>query len=124
MEEHEVYSVVGDEGFHKLIAAFYRQVPLDEVLAPMYPSQDLTGAEKRLRDFLIFRFGGPQRYIEERGHPRLRMRHAPFSVNELARQHWLRMMGKALSEVDVPEEAKHLLWAYFESTAAAMINRP
>lgn len=123
MEEHEVYPAIGEDGFQKLIAAFYRQVPNDDVLGPMYPPEDLAGAEKRLRDFLIFRFGGPQRYIEERGHPRLRMRHAPFPVNDEARQHWLRMMGKALSEADIPSEAKDLLWGYFESTAQAMVNR-
>ncbi|MCU1294761.1 MAG: hemoglobin-like protein [Bryobacterales bacterium] len=123
MEEHEVYSVIGEEGFEKLISAFYKQVPHNDVLGPMYPPEDLPGAEKRLRDFLIFRFGGPQRYIEERGHPRLRMRHAPFPVSDLARQHWLRMMQVALTEVDIPDQAKQLLWGYFESTAAAMINR-
>jgi hemoglobin len=124
VEEHEVYSAIGEEGFEKLIASFYSQVPQDPVLGPLYPPDDLAGAEKRLRDFLIFRFGGPQRYIEERGHPRLRMRHAPFPVDETARQHWLRMMGRALEQTDLPSEAKHVLWAYFESTAAAMVNRP
>ncbi len=123
MEEHEVYTTIGEEGFERLIGAFYKQVPADPVLGPMYPPEDLAGAEKRLRDFLIFRFGGPQRYIEERGHPRLRMRHAPFPVNDTARQHWLRMMGTALTETELPIEAKELLWAYFESTAAAMMNR-
>ena len=123
MEESEIYSVIGEEGFEKLIAAFYQQVPHDEVLGPMYPADDLAGAERRLRDFLIFRFGGPQRYIEERGHPRLRMRHAPFPVNQTAQQHWLTMMHNALRQTSMPEEAKQILWAYFESTAAAMINR-
>ncbi len=107
----------------QLIAAFYRQVPQDEVLGPMYPPDDLAGAEERLRSFLIFRFGGPQHYIEERGHPRLRMRHAPFAVNQSAREHWLNMMSNALKETAIPDEAKQVLWAYFESTAAAMINR-
>ena len=123
MEEHEVYTAIGEEGFGKLIAAFYRQVPADPVLGPMYPPEDLAGAEKRLRDFLIFRFGGPQRYVEERGHPRLRMRHAPFPVNDVARQHWLEMMNRALTETNLPEEARQILWAYFESTASAMMNR-
>lgn len=123
MEEHEVYAAIGEEGFKKLISAFYSQVPRDPVLGPMYPPEDLAGAENRLRDFLIFRFGGPQRYIEERGHPRLRMRHAPFPVDDLARQHWLGMMGKALTETEIAEDAKRILWAYFESTAAAMMNR-
>lgn len=123
MEEHEVYSVIGEEGFEKLISAFYSQVPHDPVLGAMYPPDDLAGAEKRLRDFLIFRFGGPQRYVEERGHPRLRMRHAPFPVDDVARQHWLHLMGKALEQTDIATAAKHLLWTYFESTAAAMVNR-
>lgn len=123
MEEQDVYSAIGEEGFEKLIAAFYRQVPEDEVLGPLYPSDDLAGAEKRLRDFLIFRFGGPQRYVEERGHPRLRMRHAPFPVNDLARQHWLQLMDRALTETAIPDEAKNILRTYFESTAAAMMNQ-
>ncbi|MBV9081091.1 MAG: globin [Acidobacteriaceae bacterium] len=123
MEESEVYSVIGEEGFRKLIGAFYSQVPDDEVLAPMYDAGDFAGAEQRLRDFLIFRFGGPQRYVEERGHPRLRMRHAPFPVTELAREHWMKMMNHALDTTGIPDKAKQLLRAYFESTAAAMINR-
>ncbi len=121
--ENEIYSVVGEDGFTRLVAAFYRQVPHDEVLAPMYPADDLAGAEQRLRDFLIFRFGGPQKYIEDRGHPRLRMRHAPFPVDQSAREHWLQMMSQALTETEMPAEAKEILWAYFESTAAAMMNR-
>jgi hemoglobin len=121
--ESEIYSVIGEEGFQSLIAAFYRQVPHDEVLAPMYPEGDFAGAEQRLRDFLIFRFGGPNRYIEDRGHPRLRMRHAPFPVDQSAREHWLQMMSKALAETAIPAEAKEILWSYFEATAAAMMNR-
>jgi hemoglobin len=123
VEEQEIYSAIGEKGFEQLIAAFYRQVPHDDVLGPMYPQDDLAGAERRLREFLIFRFGGPPRYIEARGHPRLRMRHAPFPVNQTAQQHWLAMMRNALRETEIPEEAKLVLWAYFESTAAAMINR-
>src|SRR5438552_3103045 len=81
VDELDVYAVVGEEGFTRLIAAFYRQVPADPILGPMYPPGDLAGAEQRLRDFLIGRFGGPQRYTEQRGHPRLRARHMPFAVN-------------------------------------------
>ena len=76
MEEQEVYRLIGDEGFARLVSAFYRRVPHDDLLGPMYGEDDLAGAEHRLRDFLVFRFGGPPRYIETRGHPRLRMRHA------------------------------------------------
>jgi len=124
LEEQEIYSVIGEDGFTRLIAAFYRQVPLDPVLGRLYPKDDLAGAEQRLRDFLIFRFGGPQRYIEQRGHPRLRMRHAPFPIGTEARDHWLQLMRNALAEADLPKEAAAILWNYFEPTANAMMNRP
>ena len=93
-----IYDLIGEEGFQRLIRAFYRQVPDDPVLGPMYPSEDLAGAEQRLRDFLIFRFGGPPRYIEQRGHPRLRMRHFPFAIDRNARNRWVRLMDNALEE--------------------------
>jgi hemoglobin len=105
------------------VHAFYQQIPKDEILGPIYPKDDLTGAEERLREFLIFRFGGPERYIEQRGHPRLRMRHAPFPVDEAARNRWMQLMTNALHEVAIPEEAKQILMRYFEDTATAMMNR-
>ena len=71
MDESEVFAAVGEEGFARLIAAFYKQVPGDNILGPMYPEHERQAAEVRLRDFLIYRFGGPQRYIEQRGHPRV-----------------------------------------------------
>jgi hemoglobin len=123
MEEQEVYAALGEEGFRRLIAAFYRQVPNDDILGPLYPQDDFAGAEQRLGDFLIFRFGGPQHYIERRGHPRLRMRHAPFPVDQAARDRWMQLMNKAITEVEVPSEAKQILLAYFDSTATAMMNR-
>ena len=122
MEEHEVYAAIGEDGFERLIAAFYRQVPGDDLLGPMYRRGDLAGAEQRLRDFVIYRFGGSQRYIEQRGHPRLRMRHAPFEVTSAARDRWMQLMGKALAETEMPAEAKRILRAFFESAATAMIN--
>ncbi len=124
MQEQDVYTALGEEGFQRLIAAFYHQVPSDTVLGPLYPADDLAGAEERLRDFLIYRFGGPPRYLENRGHPRLRMRHAPFPVGEQARLHWLQLMHRALEITGVPPEPKQILWSYFESTAEAMKNRP
>jgi hemoglobin len=123
MQEQEVYSAIGEAGFANLVAHFYRQVPQDNILGPLYRGRDLAGAEQRLRDFLIFRFGGPPRYIEERGHPRLRMRHAPFAVTHAGRERWLKLMAIALAETEMPMEAKDILWTYFESTATAMINR-
>ena len=124
MEEHEIYAAVGEDGFHRLIAAFYRQVPSDDILGPMYPGADLTGAEQRLRDFLIGRFGGPSRYIEERGHPRLRMRHMPFAVNGAARERWLQLMTNALDEVRFPPDVDAFLREFFHGVSAMLINRP
>jgi hemoglobin len=123
VEEHEVYSAIGQDGFERLIAAFYRQIPNDGILGPLYRGRDLAAAEQRLRDFLIYRFGGPQRYIEERGHPRLRMRHAPFPIDQAARDRWLQLMRTALAESDLPREASEVLRSFFESTATFLINR-
>ncbi len=92
MDELNVYALIGEEGFARLVGAFYRQVPKDDILSRMYPLHDLQGAEERLRDFLVGRFGGPQRYIERRGHPRLRARHIPFHINQAARDRWIALM--------------------------------
>ena len=123
MDESKIYAAIGEAGFERLVRAFYAQVPADEILGPMYPADDLEGAERRLRDFLIGRFGGPQRYIEERGHPRLRARHAPFAVTQAARDRWMLLMTRALDDVRLPADVDHLLRAFFDGTATFMINR-
>ena len=123
MQELEVYSVIGAEGFTRLVAAFYRQVPQDDLLGPMYPAQDLPGAEQRLRDFLIGRFGGPQTYIEQRGHPRLRARHSPFPINQTVRDRWMRLMNSALGEAALPGEAEHILREFLDGMSSFMINQ-
>jgi len=124
MNDQDIYSTIGEEGFTRLIAAFYRQVPGDEILGRMYPPLDLAGAEQRLRDFLIGRFGGPQRYIEQRGHPRLRMRHMPFAVNPAARERWLQLMSNALDEMKFPSDVDALLREFFDGVSAMLVNRP
>jgi hemoglobin len=123
MEEHEVYPAIGEDGFERLSIAFYRQIPADDLLGPMYPADDLEAARQRLRDFLIFRFGGPQRYIEQRGHPRLRMRHAPFAIGQAARDRWLALMTRALQESKLPDDVTQVLRTFFESTTTFLINR-
>lgn len=123
MEEHQVYSQIGDEGFARLIAAFYRQVPHDDILGRMYPAEDLAGAEQRLRDYLIYRFGGPQSYVEQRGHPRLRARHLPFAIHQTARDRWLQLMNNALREAALPAEAEQILRAFFDHMSTFMINQ-
>jgi hemoglobin len=119
-----VYGLIGEEGFARLVANFYRRVPTDDVLAPMYPKDDLAGAEQRLRDFLVQRFGGPTRYSERRGHPRLRMRHGPFAIDRAARDRWISLMEQALAETSLPEPAIHPLRQFFHDAATFMINRP
>lgn len=123
VEEAEVFGALGEAGFQQLVHAFYSQIPGDDILGPLYPVNDMAGAEKRLRGFLMFRFGGPQHYVEERGHPRLRMRHAPFPVNQAARDRWMELMERALGQVSMPKEAEAILREYFHSTATAMMNR-
>jgi hemoglobin len=124
VEEQQVYGAIGHAGFDRLAGAFYRQVPTDEILGPMYPAQDLDAARQRLRDFLIFRFGGPQTYIEQRGHPRLRIRHAPFAIGQAARDRWLQLMTRALNEAALPEEPRGILQSFFEATTTFLMNRP
>ena len=123
MDDDQVYSVIGEEGFERLVAAFYRRVPHDDILGPMYPEEDLAGAEHRLRDFLVFRFGGPPRYIETRGHPRLRMRHVRFAIGAAARDRWMALMNEALSEVMLPGDAERALRGVLDATATFLINR-
>ena len=124
MTEDQIFKAIGEDGFVRLIRAFYAQVPADPILGPMYPQDDLAGAEQRLREFLIGRFGGPPRYIEQRGHPRLRMRHNPFTIDVAARDRWVTLMDRALDAAQLPEDAAAVLRDFFHSTATFMINRP
>lgn len=124
MNDADIYAAIGEDGFERLVAAFYRQVPGDDVLGPMYPADDLAGAEERLRDFLIGRFGGPQRYIQQRGHPRLRARHMPFAIDARARGRWLELMDRALLETRLPADADAALRQFFDAVATMMVNRP
>ncbi len=118
-----MFAAIGEEGFARLVHAFYRQIPGDSILGPMYPAADLEGAEGRLRDFLIFRFGGPPAYIERRGHPRLGMRHMPFPIDLAARNRWIFLMDNAFTEAALPAEAEAVLRAFFEHVATFLINR-
>lgn len=124
MDEQNVYAAVGAAGFERLVAAFYRQVPGDDVLGPLYPADDFEGAEQRLRDFLIYRFGGPTTYLEQRGHPRLRMRHAPFPIGLSASDRWLQLMDRAFTEAALDSEAEQVLRSFFAHMARFLMNRP
>lgn len=121
--EPNIYEIIGEDGFDRLTQTFYDQVPGDDVLGPMYPADQLEDARIRLRDFLVGRFGGPQRYIQQRGHPRLRMRHMPFPIDMVARDRWMRLMAEALSTVRFPAAVTDFLYQYFSQTATFMLNR-
>ena len=124
MTGQSIYGIIGEDGFERLVAAFYRQVRSDDILAPMYPKEDFAGAERRLRDFLVGRFGGPARYVEERGHPQLRMRHARFPVGAAARDRWLALMVRALDETNFPPAVDAELRQFFAAVAQMLLNRP
>lgn len=123
MSVDDLYHRVGEAKLRQVVRGFYARVPADPVLGPMYPPDDLPGAEKRLYGFLAQRFGGPEDYSNERGHPRLRMRHMPFAITEEARNHWIFLMSEAIAEADLPkadaEEMAHFLF----SVAHQMQNR-
>ena len=113
----------GAPTFRTLVARFYAGVREDPVLRPMYPADDWEGAETRLRMFLEQYWGGPRTYSEERGHPRLRMRHAPFAVDAAARDAWLTHMRDAVDSLGLTAEQDATLWGYLEMAAHSMQNR-
>jgi hemoglobin len=114
-------AVGGHESFERLVHRFYQGVAEDPVLRPLYPA-DLSGPERRLTMFLEQYWGGPTTYSEQRGHPRLRMRHASFKVNPAARDAWLRHMREALDSLGLAPEHEATLWAYLERAAYSMVN--
>ncbi|KQB84778.1 Group 2 truncated hemoglobin GlbO [Corynebacterium lowii] len=95
-----LHDALGGEVFERLVAGFYARVRTDDILGPMYPQDDWEGAEERLRMFLVQYWGGPSDYQAQRGHPRLRMRHMPFTIDATAAQRWLDLMGASLDEID------------------------
>ncbi len=123
LPEPQVYAAIGEDGFARLCAAFYRRVRVDDLIGPMYPDDDWDGAEQRLRDFLVGRFGGPPRYIQQRGHPRLRMRHTPYPIGLDARHRWVDLMDQALNEANLPDPAVAALRPFFANTATFMMNK-
>jgi hemoglobin len=115
--------VGGAPTFSRLVARFYAGVRADPVLAPLYPQDDWEGAEARLRAFLEQYWGGPTTYSEQRGHPRLRMRHAPFAIGATERDAWLRHMRDAVDSLELTPEQDETLWGYLEMAARSMQNR-
>jgi len=118
------YEAVGGEAtFRRLVARFYEGVAKDPVLRPLYPDEDLTAAEEHLRLFLVQYWGGPRTYGETRGHPRLRMRHAPFAIGPAERDAWLANMRDAVNSLGLPPAAEQPLWDYLVSAAFSLVNQ-
>jgi hemoglobin len=124
MNEAEIYRVVGEEGFGKLTANFYKRVKEDDLIGSMYPPDDWEGSEERLREFLLFRFGADQRYLEKRGHPMLRGRHMPFRIGVAERDRWIALMGAAAEETIPDDEIRGTIMAFFSQVADFMKNQP
>jgi hemoglobin len=119
----QLYARLGEEKLRAMVAAFYRRIRTDDLIGKMYPPDDWDGSEKRLADFLVYRLGGPQTYLEERGHPRLRARHFPFSIGIPERDRWLTLMGESMREVQVPETEAQVMGLFFAQIADMMRNR-
>ncbi len=118
-----IHGLIGEAGFARLVGAFYRQVPADDILGRLYPPDDLVEAEQRLRDFLIFRFGGSDRYLHRRGHPQLRGRHVPFAIDARVRDRWVLLMDHALQEAELPGAAIAIMQPFLHEIATFLINR-
>ena len=125
MSTESFYDRVGGEAtIRGIVARFFVRVAADEILMAQYPADDLDGAEERLGLFLLQRWGGPTTYSDQRGHPRLRMRHVPFSIGPAERDHWLAAMRASLDEAGLAEPYRDELWNYLEGTAHSMQNVP
>jgi hemoglobin len=107
-----------------MVSAFYQRVRNDDVIGVMYPENEWEAAEERLAEFLLFRVGASTRYLEMRGHPRLRMRHVPFRIGEAERDRWLKLMGEAMEETGTPLAARAFLEPFFAQVADFMRNQP
>ena len=115
-------TVGGEETFSFIVHRFYEQVPNDDILGPMYPPDDFEGAEQRLKMFLSQYWGGPKDYQEQRGHPRLRMRHVNYPIGVTAAERWLQLMSNALDGVDLTAEQREAIWEHMVRAADMLIN--
>ncbi len=119
----QIAPALGEDTLRSLVHSFYQKVRTDELLGPMYPQNDWDGAEQRLASFLIYRFGGSPAYLQERGHPRLRARHLPFTIGTKERDRWLQLMASSMSQAQIPHEQILVMTAFFEQVADAMRNQ-
>lgn len=123
INEALIYATLGETGFTRLTSAFYRRMRNDDIVGAMYPDDDWDGAEARLRDFLLFRFGADERYLVKRGHPRLRARHLPFRVGTVERDRWVELMQEAADEVIADDFIRESLMTFFAQVADFLRNQ-
>lgn len=123
MNEADVMKICGETGIRRMVAAFYKRVRTDDLIGPMYPDGDWEGAEDRLAEFLLFRLGASTRYLETRGHPKLRMRHITFKIGLAERDRWLELMTAAMEETEIPPSAREFLDPFFAQVADFMRNQ-
>ncbi|WKD60579.1 Group 2 truncated hemoglobin GlbO [Corynebacterium ciconiae DSM 44920] len=124
-EPRSVFDEIGHDTFDRLVAGFYARVKEDDILGPMYPAEDWAGAEWRLKMFLIQFWGGPSEYSAERGHPRLRMRHAPFTIDAAAAERWLELMKASMDELPasaLSDAHRAALWEHMVRVAYMLVN--
>lgn len=122
----DFYNEVGPDVFKDMVQGFYQRVRTDDILGPMYPQDDWEGAERRLLMFLEQYWGGPKTFSEERGHPRLRMRHFPFPIDIHARDRWLELMSASLEEIPsdrLSDEHRTAIWNHMIQVADMLINK-
>ena len=123
--DHTLYAAVGGEPtFRRLVGGFYDRVRTDPILRPLYPESELDAAQERLFGFLVQYWGGPDTYSQERGHPRLRLRHAPFAIGAAERDAWLRNMRAALDDVALDAEHDAAVWEHLHRAAYMLQNVP
>lgn len=123
IQAQDIYGLIGDAGFKTLVDGFYQRVTEDDFLRPMYPEEDLAPAAHRLQLFLIQYFGGPMIYSQQRGHPRLRMRHMPFKIDGQARDHWLAHMLASLEAANFAPAITQIMHDYFVQGANFLMNQ-
>lgn len=124
MNEAIVMEACGEEGIRRFVSVFYQKMRHDDLIGPMYPPDDWEGSEDRLAEFMLFRLGASTKYIETRGHPRMRMRHMPFRIGIAERDRWLSLMKAAMDETETPPVARLFLDPFFEQVADFMRNQP
>ncbi len=124
MNEKAIMAEIGREGIINLTATFYQKIKLDDLIGPMYPENQWEASECRLREFLLMRIGGETDYTKHRGHPRLRMRHLPFSIGVKERDRWVQLMNESIEENSIPESSAQQLSQFFTEVADFMRNIP